>query len=277
MRITIKYIPFIFMYLISVGMVALVDLAYYNFSIERIKDESFWSPLITVAIANLIVFSATLMIDVMHKKETDKRILKTHEEIDDFIVNKMDVDYSEFNDEDNRERKIRKWKIKVKRKLRKLENKKSSKRRDRKIKLYEKMLSDEYIKRYIDSIKIRYYRIKMSKIMCGHNTRSDEEHYQSGLNAIVQDVAPRFILSMSFPVFLASFLIEPKHLTLGAAMLIASKILSLIMNVINAKMYAPVYVEKVVLYNLRFSLKRIEKYLAWKVNRKKAGDHIETN
>lgn len=88
---------------------------------------------------------------------------------------------------------------------------------------------------------------------------------------------PKFLLSISLPIFISSFVMDVKDFSPVLLLTIASKLISLILNYMNGKSYAKVYVNEVILYNLDYRIKYIERYAKWKINNKKAGETIETN
>lgn len=270
-----KYIPFLVMYFISLSLVVLIDLVTAQFSLDRIGSSEYLSNILTVALANLLVLISSTFYDVDKLKEIDPRIKKDEEEIRDSISNDIDVDFKDFIDQDNLSRKIRCWKNYINRKIRKLENKKSSQKRDAAIKKLQVMKTKEYIENYIDSIKIRYYYIKMSQIISGFRSGDEIERLESGFNKVSKDIMPKFLLSISLPIFISSFVMNVKDFSPVLLLTIASKLISLILNFMNGKSYAKVYVDEVVLYNLDYRIKYIERYISWKA-KKKAGDNVET-
>ncbi|QVK18101.1 hypothetical protein KHQ81_14940 [Mycoplasmatota bacterium] len=270
-----KCLPFFFMYFISLSMVVLIDLVTAQFSLDRIGSSEYWSNILTVAIANLLVLLSSTFYDVDKLKETDRRILDDRKEIRQAIANDIDVDFKDFIVQDNLSRKITSWKNYINRKLRKLENKKASQKRDAAIQKLQSMITKEYIDKYIDSIKIKYYYIKMSQIISGFRSGDEVERLESGFNKVSKDILPKFLLSISLPIFISSFVMDVKDFSPVLLLTIASKLVSLISNFMNGKSYAKVYVNEVVLYNLDYRIKYIERYVSWKA-KKKAGDTNET-
>lgn len=274
-----RYVPFYAMYFLSLFMVALVDLLMYNFSLDRLLSASYISNILTISTANMLVLISTIFFEADKLKETDERVVETSNKLREDIQTKIEVDIKDFIDEDNLGRKIQAWENHIKRKIMKLENKKWTKKREAKIKHLQQKITDEYIDQYIDAIKIKYYYVKLSQIIAGFKTKSEVERFESGFMKIIRDISPRFILSITFPIIIATFSLEMKAFTPALLLSIAAKIVSLLMNYMNGKSYAKVYLDEVVLYNLDYRQKYIARYLAWELQKEKskAGDRSETS
>lgn len=273
-KVTWQILPYILMYLAALTLVALIDLVTADFQLDYILSAQYWSNVLTTALASLLVFLATAFYDVDKLCETDPRVVHDEAEIRKAIERDIDVDFKIYMEEDRLARKARAWVNKIIDRIRRLEMKSTTKKKTAKIKALGEQITDEYVEKYIESIKIKYYHVKMSQIVAGTHTKHEEDRLESGFGKIFRDVSPRYLLSISLPVFLASFVFESKTSTAVLLIKIASKIISLIMNYNNGRTYAKTYVNEVVLYNLNFRIKYIKEYLAWKLEKKKAGETL---
>lgn len=283
-RVTFRKMPFIVIMLVSFIMVGLSELVKPEFSWEVFTSSTYWY---NVVLSNfsyiLMAISATLMFsdEIITKDETGEigKISGTLMDISPDLQ-KSDVDI--FLYEVNHARKRKAWENKIQRKLYKLERKvneantnnyvKYIETHDKKyltkyVKQKEQLLfymSEEFIADKLDCLQVKYTKITRKLITNGNFGNHEEDVPNKPAVVMVNGILPKFLLTFSFTTFLLSFGLDFTTLSWLSILPILIKVISLVMNFVYGRDFAPQYVKDTTIDGLYIRIRWVTKYTEWK-------------
>lgn len=279
-RIDFKYVA---MYVLSVILVGLLELITFGLSLERLLSPDFWSNLIIVLTAMILMFFTSANSGIKRIVSNDDNIKNKDQWLVDFGIEKG-IDFDDYMAEINEERKREAYIKEVNRKIQKLKNK--AKKKDLEIwgsndvelkennKYCQRMKSlleqktDEHISKNLVYIDIDYDFIKPSTIINDYTPRDQDREFEDGKKKKLRDNQGMFGYTIVYSVFISSFFLSPNTFDAVLIFNIVAKLMMLLNQYINGRSYSEKFVKEHTIVNLDKRITYAKGYWAWRKNRK---------
>lgn len=302
---SIKIIKFLFrnfvyfvLILLSLIFIGLLELMKAGFNFSIFKQADFWLNIITMCLASLLMICMALSIK-LNRIETNLnegtpglQAKQLREAVNIGSAN-INNDIDRFIAETNLKRKKEAWKAKIKTEIFNLSNTFSmndhiqyaqyekspeyfninqARSKVRKRILLEEKLNNTYIDNNILNLKVRYTRITRQMIENGQLGYDDSLDSLSKSGKIfVKNVAPKFLLSISFTLFISSFYFDTKQInTINVIISFAYKLIILIINANFGRQFAKQFFNETTIHDLQLRRQWLTKYSDWRESKQKS-------
>lgn len=278
--------------LLSALISGLLNLFTYGFDATELLSISFWMVIFIRLLASGLVLFTSAINKINHLEREDEKILFLERVLELSIKNDIGENFVEFLAEVNKEEKIKTYKIKINRKILKLDKHASHKNLNRwknyqedksitsknidshqygryvfkRQKLLNK-LDNDYIEKNIDMIKIKYNYITRNMIVSDLRTKDDVKYQIVDKNKkMTKDLMPRFLYTLTFTVAMSSIVLDSNIQNLNSIFWInlATNIFTLIFSYFTGSGYGKTFAETVIVSNLHTKLQVINDYKIWK-------------
>lgn len=284
-RITFRKTPFILIMLISFLMVGVSELVKPTFKWETFITASYWYNVILANFSYILmaIGSCLMHADTLVSKDVSGEITKLSETLVDISPELQSNSVDRFLYEINNERKSKAWKTKINRKLLRLEKHAKAKNTrmfieyvdtrnerllkcryvKRKIKLLEK-LDELFIDENLDYLHVKYIKITRKLLTNGNFGNGDVDIPNKASVIMINGILPKFLISASFTTFMVSFGIDVATLSWVMVLPILIKSVSLLMNFVYGRNFAPQYVKETTIDNLYTRIRWVKRFTEWK-------------
>jgi hypothetical protein len=287
---TWRKIPYYIIFFFSMLLVGAFDLATYHFSLTRLVSPDFWANLGITATANLMVLFSQAKMRIDDLEINTPEVISTQYELQQAIVSNITPSFDLFIEEQNNERKKRKWKKVIGEKIDRLNRTRCDKHRqawvdyvknknnpdyetDSKYVLkkleFLKRQSDEWIDANITMLPVKVSLISYSLVVGGINKseEQDDVYTQTDIGFMTSKLLPKFVLPMAILTLVLSLWFETKDFEWFALIPIVAKLLSLAMNAYNGHLYGGEHIKGYTLPKLEWRKKKILQFIKWKQDR----------
>lgn len=280
--LTFINVPVILMMLSSLILIGAAEFALAKFDIEHLKSAEYWFSLFSGTLANFMMLASAALTRIDVLEAESEEVKNNNDVIQDMSTNYVEKDMDEFIEEGNALRKTKAWKIKIDKKILKLEKKLDRKRclfrkrRVRRLSFLNKRLDDKFISEHLNSLKVKYYHMTKMELISGYkifNSTEDRITYNKS-RIIFADNAPKFMLTMSITLFISAFAFEPAAFAIHTLIKFIVKFMLLIWNAYQGFSYAKVFLEKVIIRSQKCRIEEFKKYLTWKIAKKEQKEQL---
>jgi hypothetical protein len=234
--------------------------------------------------AIICIIVATLLKIIDEFKLKDKEYIEADKAIKDFATKTYRPSlFSKFCDHTNKKRKLKQYVHNIKRKIYELENKASEEdlsvwvngtKEDKEKNEYckkrlnlEKQLTDDYIKKNIDTAKVDYDKISSAVALGGYYSREDSKYANEFItknksSKMARDQAPRLLFGFAMTCFSSSLIISFAF-DASSIIPILVKCVTLLFQAYTTIRYANEWNECVTLKDIRFRKGVITEYNNW--------------
>lgn len=284
------WVPVTLLLLLGSAMVGLTDYLAGGMDASIISSEAFWLNLITTNIGTLSLIIAILLVEVDKFCASDPTYIFINDAIEEHYRTKYKaVLFKKYAAICNYDRKRNTYIKKINKKISKLkaspedlrilykgtEEEKDSNSYIKKIRHYEHLTSEEYLKAALDKIDIKYTTISESLVYSGVKTSSNKEEYITTVKTlkIAKDFAPKYTLTFAMSLILASFTMTFKDgLDISVVFKTVVKLFIIIQQLSFAKSYSKKYNIEVTLHDLKYRYGIITSYELWCTTMSQKGD-----
>ena len=262
-------------------MIGIAEFIDADFDTAFLRDASFWVNIVTTNVGICCLIVSIVLIRVDSFKQKNEQYLESERNINTFYKTKYVAPvFRKFCYEDNCKTKLKVYQHRINKKYARLkaspkdleifyngtEEEKSKNRYCRKVKYYDKLLSDEYIKKVLPKLAIKHPRISDSLIFTGyHNDKQVVDFITTNkVQKMFLDLLPKFLLSFSAISFLAGFSADLKEgITYATVFKLLCKLFTILMQIYSAYTYADRYNIEVTLHDIRFRESKLNDYNVW--------------
>ena len=262
-------------------MIGIAEFIDADFDTAFLRDASFWVNIVTTNVGICCLIVSIVLIRVDSFKQKNEQYLESEGNINTFYKTKYVAPvFRKFCYEDNCKTKLKVYQHRINKKYARLkaspkdleifyngtEEEKSKNRYCRKVKYYDKLLSDEYIKKVLPKLAIKHPRISDSLIFTGyHNDKQVVDFITTNkVQKMFLDLLPKFLLSFSAISFLAGFSADLKEgITYATVFKLLCKLFTILMQIYSAYTYADRYNIEVTLHDIRFRESKLNDYNVW--------------
>lgn len=274
--IKLYHLKYIFLFALIFFLIGVQNLFFARFKIDTLTDGTFWLDTANTTFAYYFTIILVVMLGVEHANKTNIEFIANRQMIRDFIIDGLQASFYDFNDMENLKNKTEEWKYHVTSKINRLDakatpldrkawrdnvedNKYVSKR-----KYLLSTISPEYLEDNIHYIKIDYEHIQESTITNGYTTKRNQKFKKgNALWKITKDTAPKFILSIMYTSLFRGFVLTFNQLDMVYLYKLIVQLIGLIMCIIWAINYIPIFVDEHIVGPLNNRVMYIKKYLSW--------------
>lgn len=291
-KISISDVVFAFIIFLTILISGLLNLFTYGFDPTELLSISFWLAIFIKCLSNGLVLFSSAQNKINHLEKESEQIVYLKSSIELMVKQDIKEDFVTFLAEINKKEKIKAYKLKIKRKIYRLD-KKASHRQLSKWKKYQDDLSivnskidahnygryvfkrktlldkleDEYIEKNIDTIRIKYHYITRQMVISNLKTNDDVKYQLVEKNQkMTKDLIPRFIYTIAFMLTTSSIILDPNIENLNAIFWInfATNIFTLVFSFLSGTNYGKDFAETVIVGNYYTKKLIIEDYKLWK-------------
>ena len=297
-KITFKWLPHIFFYLIVGIMIGLNDVVRGEFGVSRFYDPSFYSDLFILYGAAVLTLLTTIDIYVEKYIQTEPRVKELQDGIKYILDKQIEGDFPVFMTEYNMKRKEKeyihyvndlideldeslgmkdnnKWIYYKGTKTQKKENKYCIRRDE-----LEDMKSKKEIERVVKFTNFKYDRIPETFVKTGTKQKKKTIHgitVESKGRKLFRDLAPRLILGLTWTILVSSFVWDLVEFDARTLFTVATKMILIVWNFISAIKYATYdYGPDKILVDLQMRRDIMVEYVTWK-GAENANSRTKTN
>lgn len=284
-RITFRKTPFILIMLISFLMVGVSELVKPAFKWETFITASYWYNVILANFSYILMATGSCLMhaDTLVSKDVSGEITKLSETIVDISPELQSNSVDRFLYKLNNERKTKAWKTKINRKLLTLENHAKEKNTRMYMKYLDtrdntllksryvrhKMcllskLEEAFIIENLDYLHVKYIKITRKLLTNGSFGNGDVDIPNKASVIMINGILPKFLISASFTTFIVSFEIDVATLSWVTILPILIKSVSLLMNFVYGRDFAPQYVKETTIDNLYTRIHWVKRFIEWK-------------
>jgi hypothetical protein len=279
-------IPFVILCLLIVIIIGGYQLIEADYDFSILLSFKFWQDILIMQFANIMIIWGKSKLDIDTYIVTDKDVIDKTNKIKEVVNSSVENDIDDYLSQENKKRKIKVWKNKINNKTIKLdkrakikdkelyklgkEEEKQKNRYCRKKTKLEKYISDEWIEKNIQYLKVKYIPLRRYEITTGANQK--EEYYRLTGNIsgkILKDSIPRLLISLSMLLIFLSIQPELSDFSIGVLFMITVKLFSITYNFMLARDYAKNFIPTIYLSDLQYRRDVLADYLSWKLKNKK--------
>lgn len=282
MKFKLIYIPVLLSVVICTFIVGVLDYITADFKWSTILSTAFLTNIASTNLCVVLVLMSTIIVKSDQYKDdpnSDYGIINT--EIRSFYTNGYQAPlFKVYSAEKNLQKKKDVYKETINRKLDKLkpkakdldiffngtEEQKAKNKYCKKVKYYEKLMSDEYIKANIHKIKVKFNTVTPGLVFTGKTSNSLSEDWitKDKAGKAIRDLLPRFLISLVLVLIIN--LIAPdttKEITLGVVIKTLSKIVTIISNLSYGLSYSKKYNQEINLHDIQIRMDIINDFKLW--------------
>jgi predicted transcriptional regulator len=298
--LTLQTIPYIIAYVATLMLIGFGVLVSADFDWTVFQTPMFFFTTGTTAIATILVFLSRFLQKTQGKQRplyktviNDEQMTEIEIETDFTKSEKVfsafagqdNHDLEEFLKQENRERKIDEWKMRVSERIDKHQSKQkpndytalcdgTKNRWVDKLKKLNEQISDEWINKNIDNINIDYDIVTRSLITNGclipkskkRKSRKDYIITKKGAK-VFRDIAPKYMMSFAATIFFSVFILDAVKGNVANWTQFAFKLIVLAWNFALGDDYANIFHKEITMNNIQFRLEMIKKYKQWQKQR----------
>ena len=297
-KFLLRNFTYFILIIISLIFIGLLELMKAGFDLSIFKKADFWLNVITMSLASLLMICMALSIK-LNRIETNLNEgtlglqAKQLREVVNIGSANIANDIDRFIAETNLKRKKDAWKAKIKTEIFNLSNSFSmndhiqyaqyeknpdyfninqARGKVKKRILLEEKLNEAYVNANILNLRVKYARITRQMIENGQLGYDDslDNLSKSGV-VFIKNVAPKFLLSISFTLFISSFYFDTKQInTINVIISFAYKLIILILNANFGRQFAKQFFNETTIHDLQLRKQWLTKYADWKKNKQKS-------
>ena len=279
-----KRIQYILIYVCGFVLIGVTSLISSDVGWRGFHDWKFYVDTGLTYMAIICIIVATLLKIIDEFKLKDKEYIEADKAIKDFATKTYRPSlFSKFCDHTNKKRKLKQYVHNIKRKIYELENKASEEdlhiwvngtKEDKEKNEYckkrlnlEKQLTDDYIKKNIDTAKVDYDKISSAVALGGYYSREDSKYANEFITKnksgkMARDQAPRLLFGFAMTCFSSSLIISFAF-DASSIIPILVKCVTLLFQAYTTIRYANEWNECVTLKDIRFRKGVITEYNNW--------------
>jgi hypothetical protein len=277
--------PYILLYVAAFAIVGLFNLLSAQYVTNVWNDAAFWNRFLSQTIANILVFTATVLL-YLDKKHENPHFEELFLTVEKSAKSDLATDFGEWVLKENKKEKLSTFKRNVLRQIAKDEKKatiedielwysegnEEAKSRNEYCRNRQRALDsirDERLEPIIMAIKLDYDRIDKNFVETGSTARNEKlrEQKDTTRRKIIEN-SPRFLYMLAGAAFFNLFVYEINLLDPVFWLQFFQAIFFLAWMFVNAKAYAIGYIERILMVDLNTRFNIIRDYLTWKVHRK---------
>lgn len=277
--------PYILLYGAAFFIVGLFNILSAQYVTDIWTDAAFWNRFLSQSIANLLVFSGTVMLYLERKKDNPD-FAALHQTVESSAKSDIASDFGEWVLKENKKEKLAQYKRNVLNQIAKEEKKASiedielwysegneeAKERSEYCRNRQKLLSsirDERLEPIIMAIKLDYDRIDKTFVETGTTSKNEKTREQKDTmqRKIVENLH-RVVYMVAGAAFFNAFVYDINLMDPIFWLQFMQAVFFLAWMFVNAKAYAVGYIERILMVDLNTRFNIIRDYLTWKVHRK---------
>ena len=277
--------PYILLYAAAFAIVGLFNLLSARYVTDIWNDAAFWNRFLSQSIANILVFTATVLL-YLDKKHENPHFEELFLTVEKSAKSDLATDFGEWVVRENKKEKLATFKRNVIRQIAKEEKKASiedielwysNTRDDEKLtneycRNRQRLLDsirDERLEPIIMAIKLDYDRIDKNFVETGSTARNEKlrEQKDTTQRKIVENL-PRALYMIGGAAFFNLFVYDINLMDPVFWLQFFQAVFFLAWMFVNAKAYAIGYIERILMVDLNTRFNIIRDYLTWKVHRK---------
>jgi hypothetical protein len=277
--------PYILLYVAAFAIVGLFNLLSAQYVTNIWTDAAFWNRFLSQTIANILVFTATVML-FLDKKHENPNFESLYQSVEKSAKSDLATDFGEWVLKENKKEKLSTFKRNVTRQIAKEEKKASiedielwySEGEENKKKMNEycrnrqrllDSIRDERLEPIIMAVKLDYDRIDKNFVETGSTAQNEKlkEQKDTAKRKVIENL-PRVLYMLAGAAFFNLFVYEINLMDPVFWLQFFQAIFFLAWMYVNAKAYAIGYIERILMVDLNTRFNIIRDYLTWKVHRK---------
>lgn len=277
--------PYILLYGAAFFIVGLFNILSAQYVTDIWSDAAFWNRFLSQSIANLLVFSGTVMLYLERKKDNED-YAALHKTVETSAKSDIASDFGEWVLKENKKEKLAQYKRNVLNQIAKEEKKASiedielwyspdneeAKERNTYCRNRQALLNsirDERLEPIIMAVKLDYDRIDKNFVETGTTSKNEKTREQKDTmqRKIVENLH-RVIYMVAGAAFFNAFVYDINLMDPIFWLQFMQAVFFLAWMFVNAKAYAIGYIERILMVDLNTRFNIIRDYLTWKVHRK---------
>lgn len=281
------FLVYIVMFGLLLAVNGLISFISADFDWSIIRSATYWFKSLTGASSGLFAF---IIFALMRRDKlliTDEQYDKDIAALNLAIDGNMDTDFADFVANENRLLKIEAWKQEIQNKMVKWNNKVPARvlintrlprdqwrRRTRewmrKFETYEEQMSDEWIDKNINYMKILYASITVGEIVNGQKKPSTKKIIDNNaIGLILKERMPLIMINIALQIAYNAFIFYKIESTIAMWMAIVMQLFTIFINVSFGYVYGNTIFTKIDKNNLMTRRNFIIKYLKMKQNKER--------
>ena len=277
--------PYILLYGAAFFIVGLFNILSAQYVTDVWTDAAFWNRFLSQSIANLLVFSGTVML-YLERKDENEEYKQLHQTVETSAKADLQTDFGEWVLKENKKEKLGQYKRNVLNQIAKEEKKASiedielwysegndeAKEQNEYCRNRQRLLNsirDERLEPIIMAIKLDYDRIDKTFVETGSTSKNEKlrEKKDTMQRKIVENLH-RVIYMVAGAAFFNAFVYDINLMDPIFWLQFMQAVFFLAWMFVNAKAYAIGYIERILMVDLNTRFNIIRDYLTWKVHRK---------
>ena len=277
--------PYILLYGAAFFIVGLFNILSAQYVTDIWSDAAFWNRFLSQSIANLLVFSGTVML-YLERKDENEEYKQLHQTVETSAKADLQTDFGEWVLKENKKEKLGQYKRNVLNQIAKEEKKASiedielwysegndeAKEQNEYCRNRQRLLNsikNERLEPIIMAIKLDYDRIDKTFVETGSTSKNEKlrEKKDTMQRKIVENLH-RVIYMVAGAAFFNAFVYDINLMDPIFWLQFMQAVFFLAWMFVNAKAYAVGYIERILMVDLNTRFNIIRDYLTWKVHRK---------
>ena len=277
--------PYILLYGAAFFIVGLFNILSAQYVTDIWSDAAFWNRFLSQSIANLLVFSGTVML-YLERKDENEEYKQLHQTVETSAKADLQTDFGEWVLKENKKEKLGQYKRNVLNQIAKEEKKASiedielwysegndeAKEQNEYCRNRQRLLNsikNERLEPIIMAIKLDYDRIDKTFVETGSTSKNEKlrEKKDTMQRKIVENLH-RVIYMVAGAAFFNAFVYDINLMDPIFWLQFMQAVFFLAWMYVNAKAYAIGYIERILMVDLNTRFNIIRDYLTWKVHRK---------
>ena len=277
--------PYILLYGAAFFIVGLFNILSAQYVTDVWTDAAFWNRFLSQSIANLLVFSGTVML-YLERKDENEEYKQLHQTVETSAKADLQTDFGEWVLKENKKEKLGQYKRNVLNQIAKEEKKASiedielwysegndeAKEQNEYCRNRQRLLNsikNERLEQIIMEIKLDYDRIDKTFVETGSTSKNEKlrEKKDTMQRKIVENLH-RVIYMVAGAAFFNAFVYDINLMDPIFWLQFMQAVFFLAWMFVNAKAYAIGYIERILMVDLNTRFNIIRDYLTWKVHRK---------
>lgn len=277
--------PYILLYGAAFFIVGLFNILSAQYVTDIWSDAAFWNRFLSQSIANLLVFSGTVML-YLERKDENEEYKQLHQTVETSAKADLQTDFGEWVLKENKKEKLGQYKRNVLNQIAKEEKKASiedielwysegndeAKEQNEYCRNRQRLLNsikNERLEPIIMAIKLDYDRIDKTFVETGSTSKNEKlrEKKDTMQRKIVENLH-RVIYMVAGAAFFNAFVYDINLMDPIFWLQFMQAVFFLAWMFVNAKAYAIGYIERILMVDLNTRFNIIRDYLTWKVHRK---------
>jgi hypothetical protein len=280
--------PYIVLYGAAFGIVGLFNLLSARYVTNVFDDAAFWNRFLSQTIANILVFSATVMLYLERRHQENPDYSQFFNLVERSAKNDLHTDFGEWVIAENKKEKMRTHKNNVLRQITKdekkariedieiwyskdrHEEKQNNKYCQDRQRLMES-IQDYRLEPIIMAIKVDYDRIDKNFVEKGSTSKNEKvrEQKDSAQRKVVENLHRVFYM-VGGAAFFNAFVYDINLMNPVFWLQFTQAIFFLAWMFVNGKAYGIGYIERILMVDLNTRFNIIRDYMTWKIRRQVA-------